>query len=304
MLKKHTYKNLTWIDLNKPTQEEVREVMEEYAIHPNVADDMLTPTFKANVDQYDNFIHLILHFPALKHTHGGSFNQELDFIIGKEFIITVRYDTIDSIHKFTKEFDTSSVLDKSSSDVGAEDIFIAMINKLYNSISHELEHAQACLKTAQEMIFHGEEKKMVQELSDIGRDLLNAKQSTAPHKDTLLSLQSVGTDFFDNEFNEKVKLIIGKYNKLRSNIENNREYLKELRNTNDSLLSTKQNETMTVLTIMAFVTFPLSLIASIFGMNTVIMPIVGHPMDFWIVLGIMIALTTIMFLYFKAQKWL
>jgi len=217
MIKKHLYKDLVWIDLKQPTQEEVRKLMDEYNIHPNVADDLLTPTFKSTVDQYEDFVYLILHFPALKHTHGISFNQEIDFIVGKKFIITARYDTIDSIHKFKKEFEANSILNKNSIDGGAENIFFLLVNKLYNSIIHELEHAHSSLKTAQEMIFHGEEKKMVRELSNIGRDLLNAKQSIAPHHETLIALQAIGDNFFDDKFAEKIKLIIAKYNKIKNN---------------------------------------------------------------------------------------
>ena len=61
---------------------------------------------------------------------------------------------------------------------------------------------------------------------------------------------------------------------------------------------------MKILTIMAFVTFPLSLIAAIFGMNTVYIPIIGTPGDFWIVMGIMGFATFLMFLYFKRKKWI
>ena len=77
----------------------------------------------------------------------------------------------------------------------------------------------------------------------------------------------------------------------------------ELRKTNDSLLSTKQNEIMKVLTLMSFVAFPLTVIASIFGMNSNL-PIVGQSNDFLIILGIMIATAIFLFGIFKFKKWL
>ena len=70
------------------------------------------------------------------------------------------------------------------------------------------------------------------------------------------------------------------------------------------MLSSKENEVMKTLTIMAFVTFPLSLIATIFGMNTVNMPIIGGDYDFWIVIGIMAIFTFAFFVFFKKNKWL
>jgi Mg2+ and Co2+ transporter CorA len=93
-------------------------------------------------------------------------------------------------------------------------------------------------------------------------------------------------------------------NETRHLVETLRAVAAEVRETNAALLNARQNEIMKTLTIMAFTTFPLSLIASIFGMNTDYLPIVGTPGDFWIVMGIMIALTASFFVYFRAKHWI
>jgi magnesium transporter len=99
-------------------------------------------------------------------------------------------------------------------------------------------------------------------------------------------------------------LITSEYVKVQSTLEGTREYLQEIRKTNDSLLTTKQNEIMKTLTIMAFVTFPLTVITGTFGMNTTHTPILGLHGDFWIVIGIMITMTSSFFIYFIWKKWL
>ncbi|MBU4480376.1 CorA family divalent cation transporter, partial [Patescibacteria group bacterium] len=163
---------------------------------------------------------------------------------------------------------------------------------------------EGALDEAEDKIFKGEERQMVKELSNISRNLLNIKQATNIHESILEDLKKDGSKLFDAKFGQSVNKIILEYQKMRKEIEINRESFDELRDTNNSLLSTKQNETMTVLTIMAFVTFPLSLLASIFGMNTIETPIVGHNNDFWIVVGIMFTLATLFFFFFKYKKWL
>jgi magnesium transporter len=96
----------------------------------------------------------------------------------------------------------------------------------------------------------------------------------------------------------------GDYDRLANEMKSNRASLLELRDTNNSLLTTKQNEIMKIFTIMAFVTFPLSLFASLFGMNTVGTPILGNRLDFWIIVGIMFAAASVFFAFFKYKKWL
>ena len=77
-----------------------------------------------------------------------------------------------------------------------------------------------------------------------------------------------------------------------------------LRLTNDSLLETKQNSIMKVLTIISFITFPLMLFSSLFGMNTENTPIIGNGLDFWIIIGIMVAVSIVLLIFFKYKKWL
>ena len=82
------------------------------------------------------------------------------------------------------------------------------------------------------------------------------------------------------------------------------EVLHELRETNNSLLTTKQGEIVKNLTIVSFITFPLALVAAIFGMNIPSTPIVHRPDGFWIVMLIMAAAALSMFAYFKRKRWL
>ncbi|MDP3996750.1 MAG: magnesium transporter CorA family protein [bacterium] len=305
MLTTHTHNRLTWIDLESPSDEEVRWIVEEYGIHPIVGQEFLTPTLKPRVDLYSDYIYLILHFPTLHSKRGNiGITKEVDFVIGKDFIITVRYDEIEALHKFSKIFEVNSILDRPNAGEHAGFIFFYMIGEAYQSLLNELEGIKDSLQVIQEKIFDGQEKDMVRALSDVSRELLSFTQATSNHKEVLNSFEIAGRRFFGEEFTYYLSKILGEYYRIEAAIETNRSFLGELRQTNNSLLSTKQNEIMKVLTIMAFITFPLSLIAGVFGMNTDNLPIVGHPQDFWIVVGLMAILTVIFFWFFKHKKWL
>lgn len=304
MISVYKHKHLTWVDVESPTSDEVRKLMETYEVDPLVAEELLLPTLKPRVEVYPGFIYLILHFPAFRHSHTGDQNQEVDFIIGKDFLITTRYDSIDPLHKFSKVFEVNSVLDRSDIGEHAGYLFFYMVRKLYKSVEHELEYINDSLEIIEEDIFEGKEKEMVVALSNVSRDLLNLKQALNPHHEVLNSFADVGKAFFGESFGKHINSIMGEYFRIKNTISTNLDTMYELRETNNSLLSTKQNEVMKVLTIMAFVTFPLSLIASIFGMNTQHMPIIGSQYDFWLVLGIMGIATFFMFVFFKKNHWL
>lgn len=305
MLARYQHGSVTWVDLVSPTQEEVRALMEEFGLEPHVAEELLTPTMRSSVDVYGAYIYLVLHFPAFKHTHTvASRPQEVDFIVGDEWLITTRYDTIDPLHRFAKIFEVNSVLDKSDFGKHASNVFFAMLMKIYQSLSDELDYIGDRLEEAEDAIFGGAEKEMVVELSNIGRDILNFKQALAPHTDVLESLAETRDTFFGNESEQNMERVSSDYFRLRNHLEGHNASLCELRETNNALLTTKQNEIMKLFTILAFVTFPLSLFTSIFGMNTQALPLVGHPYDFWIIIGIMVAATVMFFAFFKYKNWL
>jgi len=92
MINKYKHKDVDWIDLENPTPDEVREVVDKYNIDPIVGNELLSPTLRPHVDRYSDYIYMILHFPVAYDTDGKSHEikeiEEVDFIIGKDFIIT------------------------------------------------------------------------------------------------------------------------------------------------------------------------------------------------------------------------
>ncbi len=304
MIKTHTHNNLTWVDLESPSQIEAKEVMEKFGLHPLVAEELLIPSLKPKVELYKDYIYLILHFPSLKKGSRIDSAKEVDFVIGRDFIITSRFAAVEPIANFSKIMEVNSILAKEELEGHAGYIFYYLMRKLYRHSVRELGHVREKLCEIENEIFRGKEKEMVSELSKYSRELLDFKQILITHKETLESFEKHAPKILGEAFNPHVNTIHGEYNKAYAEVTANREFLGDLRETNDSLLSTKQNETMKILTMMAFVTFPLSLFTDLFSMNTAHAPIVGHAYDFEIIVVIMFAAALFMFGIFKYKKWL
>lgn len=278
--------------------------MREFDLHPSVAQEILLPTNNPRVEPYKNFIYMILHFPAIKHSHSGDGNQEIDFVIGKNFIITARYDSIDVIAKFSKIFEVNSILDKSNMGDHIGFIFYYMIKEMYQSLSHELDYLKDSLKNIEDQIFIGKEREMVIDLSKASRDLLKFHHAMNSHKQVLRSFEPVALGFFSDGFSFYVKDLINEFYKINSATGSNIESLRELRETNNSLLNAKQNEVMKTLTVMAFIILPLSFVSSVYSMNTSFIPIVGAKNDFWIIVGSMVLIGVIIYSVFRLKKWI
>ena len=300
MISKHTYNNITWVDLQSPTHEEVSNLIKEYSIPALVAEEFMSETVRSKVDLYDNLIYLILHFPINHIVNPEKTEREIDFVIGKNFLITIHYEHINSLHKFFKKFEKGSIFDQKENGDHAGFLFYHVIKELYKNVLNELENINLELRKIEHSIFEGKEKETVKIISNVNRKLLDFKQAMRFHFETLKSFESAGKKFFEPEFAYYLEATIGEYNKIKNVLDNHKDLLNDLRETNDSLLSSKTNEVMKNLTILNFVILPVGLIAGIFAMNS---KLILTSEQFFCVIGIMIFVSTAMFIVLKIKKW-
>ncbi len=305
MLTKYSSQSVAWVDLENPTEEEIRKIMEEYSVNPIVARELISPSFRSRVDLYGNLIYLILHFPRTRDNGKGEDKRdnEIDFVIGKKFIITARYSPIEALHKVSRLFEMNSLLEKSD-DRHAGHLFFRMMREIYGSLLHEIDSVRGSIREVESKIFKGREREMVVEISKISRIILDFKSAFGLHAEVLESFEVAGKKFFGQDFDYELHAIIGEYAKIENALRANSEFAGELRDTNDSLLSSKQNEIMKTITIIAFIFLPFSIIGSFFQMNTESTPLIGLPYDWLIAVGIMVSAAFTLFVVAKMKRWL
>jgi magnesium transporter len=304
MIKKNTNKSITWVDVVNPTTEDMRSLMEEFNLVPSVARELQLPTYKQKISFFDDYLYMVMHFPAFRHSHKGGEDQEIDFIVGKKFIITTRYEHIDALEKFSKDFEVNNILDKGIMEDNAGYVLYYIIKELYKSMSDEIDSIKDSLKFIESKIFKGEEKEMVTEISKTNHKLININRTTLSHKEVLESLEKSGEKIFGTGFKENFSKILDEYYRIESSLKSDIELLSGIRGTNDSLLSSKQNGTMKILTIITFLALPFSIITGFFQMNTTSTPLVGANYDWQIVVVTEVTVVVLLFIFVKIKKWL
>lgn len=306
MIYKYKYKNTTWVDLESPSHAEIMNTIEEFDLPEIMAEELGTCTLRSKVDYYDRLklIYLVLHFPVID---GGTehLEQEIDFVVGKNFLITTRYEKIDPLNNFSRLFDRDTFLDKASMGEHAGYLFIHLMRELYRNSLDNLDNINDSLKGVEEQIFKGFQTEAVTVISNTNRKYLNFKQALRHHGEILKSFESAGRDLFGDNFKYSLELISSEHNRVKNTLDVGKEILNDLRDTNDSLLSTKTNQTMKRLTAMTFTLLPITLITGIFGMNVHdSIVFIQDGRDFILVILLMVIVGLSMFVYFKAKKWL
>lgn len=303
MIKELKWHDKRWIYGDRPSQAELKSLAENYNIHPVVVEELSHPTLRPKVDRFSKFLYLILHFPVFKEHIKTSLGAEIDFIIGKDFLITISYEENVALAGFFSELGKNKDELERLFNSGAEMIFYQLLSRLYDFALRELDHIKLKIDAIDAGLAAREDEATIQEIFFLRRDILNFRRAIKPHETVVNSLESHGTAFFGETMRPYFKDIIGEYYKVWNMLENHKETVETLYDTNISFLSMRSNEIMKRLTLMAFVTFPLTLIAAILSMNITPNSFFGSPYDFLIVFAIIAVSILGMLLFFKHRKW-
>jgi Mg2+ and Co2+ transporter CorA len=294
---------LTWVNLKNPIAEEVHEVVEEYDIPPSFIGDLLTPVPRNYAHEADGFIKAAMDFPVVKRID-AEHPYEIKFIVGKQLLVTIQYEEMEALDRFKKQFEVLTTLGKTSKKLTGMNLFLSLMNELYMTSSSKLDYVESGLADIEAEIFNENERQMVGEIAKTSKRLIAYRHVLRAHEDVFFEAEPLFEKLYDGQYHADFMNIRKTYMMLIHRTNTLFETLSAIRDANDAMLTTKQNETIKTLTIMAFITFPLTLFSSMFGMNTEATPIIGHKYDFWIIIGVMFCVSIFFFSFFKYKKWM
>ena len=305
MIFRYEYPGGVWVDLEKPSGEEIRQIAQEFSISERLEAELLSPTPSPLAAGDEGTALLVLHFPVHAAEGGDAKSQEIDFIVGTKFIITVRYEVIVPLHHLKKLLETQKLVSGQhaiSTDVLLEILFA----HLYTSVRDHTDHTADKLARVEQDMFDGHERQTVRTISGIGREFLHLEAALANQEESLGHFLKAlaARQFFGPSFTERAQRILDERTQVARLIKTHRAISTELRETNGALLEARQNEIMKTLTIINFIFLPLGLITWTFAMRTEGMPFISSPNAFWIVLGIMLGVALLLTAFFLKKRWL
>lgn len=305
MISRYNYRDFTWVDLESPTPEETLHIAEEYNIPHHIADELQSNTIRPKVENTKNTLFLVLHFPNTAGNTTKHKAYEIDFIIGKNFLITAHYEPIEALYEFSKTFEVSTILDRDARASNSGFVFSALIRALYKNCLEELDTMTHTLNALEREIFSTKEDITIKHIAAISKKILDFRQATRSHAEILKSFASTSVALFGQEYKETAEILISEYAKVHNALEQNRDTLIELKDTHTAIISSHTQEIMKVFTVITVLILPMALLAAIF---TIPVPeeiaLIRSQMQFYFVVGAMTLTGLVMLLFFKLKKWI
>lgn len=304
-MNKISHKGLTWIDIEKPNANDILFLKEKFNLHPLVLQEFTSPSQRPRAEEFDNCLYVVMHIPLFDRKTRVTVSGELDIVITKDHLITTHMGENIPLKAVQKEFreDEATIHAAMSSSSGFLLYFI--LEKLLSFCFPKIDHINERLNEIEKKIFNGQEKEMVKETSIVKRDILAFRRTLKPQRSILESLVQKHYNLLEDELNKYLQDLIGTNIRVWNALENTKEVIKSLEETNNSLLSYKINEAMRFLAAVSLITFALSVTVGIFGMAPFQNFSAAQNKDtFWLVILFMGLVATALLLLFRRKKWL
>jgi magnesium transporter len=301
----HTKNKLSWLNITNAQSKEINYLRKKYAFK---LDHLKSSMSKVSAQRpiffpEDKYVFLILHFPAF--VGEKVIEAEIDFFIGHQFFITIHNNNLPTLNKLfsISKKDQHSLLSFKSESSAT--LLYELLNLLVDDIYKVIDRNSLNIKEVEYLIFEYKQKVAVEKILYLRRSIINIRKILQNHKNILQRLSTMQSSLVPAELIKKQYGQLVEHSKrIWEMLDNQKEMIEILNDTNESLLNNRMTTIMKTLTIFTVILLPLNLVAAIFGMNVVNTPLSSHPNGFWIIGLIMILASFSLLLIFKSKKWL
>jgi magnesium transporter len=296
---------LRWVNIEIPGAPERGWLEEHFDFHALDLEDVLSRNQRPKIDSYDDYLFIVLHFPIFDPSVGRLGTGELDLFVGPGFLITIPNQPLQPVEYLFERCRSKEELREQLFSRGSGYLLYRIVDDSFDYCFPMLRKIGNKLDALEEEIFEGRSEEIVRDISNVKQEIINFRKVIRPERPVLRDLESVKHRYLAPDLDLEIYFddIVDANERIWDMLENYKEVVEALEDTNESVISHRVNDILRVLTSISVIVLPLTLIASVWGMN------VGVPGEhdttaFWIVLGAMVAILVGMVAYFRRRGWL
>ena len=295
---------VTWIDLVLPSADDVEGLRQRFPyIHPLNLEDLRSPIERPKLDQDDDYLFVVMHFPIWDSRHEISRASEVDIFVGRDYVITVHNGTLKPLVGMYERCESAEHERQTLLGRGACHAFYTLVDQLVDYVFPILRKVDSRIHAIEDTLFESNAKRVIQEIALLRRDIISLRRIIRQQIPILQQLESVDHPILHDHMDVYFGDIADHLFKQRDIADENYEIINSFAESADTLSSYRINEVMRILTVISVIMLPLTLISSIYGMN-IELPFAEDPHAFIITAGIMIMIVILMLAYFRRRNWL
>jgi magnesium transporter len=294
---------LTWIHLDAPDPETATALAERFGWHALDVEDVLSKRQRPKVDEYPDYLFAVLHFPFYDKAVQRLNAAELDVFIGNGYLVTLpNVELLPVTRLFQRCLDDEELRENLFSKSSGY-LLYHVLDDLFDYCFPILDKIGHKLDSIEDEMFEGRSDEVVRDISNVKQEIISYRKIIKPERSTLRGLERYTERYLPEELVDVYfDDIVDAAERIWDLLDNYKEVVEALEDTNESVISHRQNDVLRILTVFSVILLPLTLISGIFGMN-VHFPGFGTSTGFWAIVGIMVATIVGLAAFFRYKRW-
>jgi magnesium transporter len=260
-------KGLTWIHVDQPGPLEAAVLAERFGFHDLDIEDVLSKRQRPKIDEYESYLFVVLHFPFYDKTVQRLNAAELDVFIGSDFVITLPNAELLPVTYLFDRCDQDPELREELFSKGSGYLLYHVLDDLFDYCFPILDKIGHKLDAIEDGLFEGRSEEIVRDISNAKQEIIAYRKIIKPERSTIRLLERYTQRFLPEELDLYFDDIVDAAERIWDLLDNYKEVVEALEQTNESVISHRQQYRLQILTVFSVIFLPLTLISGIFGMN-------------------------------------
>ena len=295
--------DVRWVNIEQPRHSHRAWLEERFDFHALDYEDVFSRNQRPKIDEYDDYLFIVLYFPRFD-KHVGRLNAaELDLFVGPDFLVTLPNQPLQPVEYLFERCRANDELREQWFSKGSGYLLYKIVDACVDASFPMLAKMGNKLERIEDEIFEGRSKEVVRDISNVKQEIINFRKIVRPQRAVFTDLERTKQRYLAEDLDLYFDDINDASERVWQMLETYKETVEALEATNESVLSHQLNDVLRVLTVLSVVFLPLTLIASIFGMN-VHVPGEQETVPFWVIIALMVVVGGAMIAFFRRRNWL
>lgn len=292
--------NLLWVDIEKPTKEDFQTIQDIFDFHPLCIETCKRFSQMPKVDDYGDYIFLVMHRISFDKKTGTIGLNELDMFLGKNYLVTIHMFESDVIHELREKIDTHTHL----SSEGIDFLMYTIINDVIDKYFPVVDALDDLIDELEGLVIKNKAgHRIAYRAIRIRRNIAELKKITGPQREVIGRLARHENKLISERTAIYFRDVYDNIIRIYSMLETHRDLIASTFEAYLSLTNNRMNQVMKQLTLIATIFLPLTFITGIYGMNFQSMPELASPLGYPAALSLMLIIGLGFYVYFRRKGW-
>lgn len=295
---------MRWIQLESPGPAEIAWLEEEFAFHELDLEDVRSRRQRPKVDEYPDYVFVVLHFPWYDKPSGRLFPAEVNAFIGPDFLITIPNVPLKPVSNVFRRLEANEEERAEWFAKGSGFLFYEVLDSLYGYCFPILDQIGRKLEEIEDHLFERDpDESVVRMISNVKQEIISYRKITKPQRPVLRQLERAGERYLaSEELDIYYDDLVDSAERIWDLLENYKEVAEALSETNETAINHRQNRILQVLTVLTVVFLPVTFVTNLFGMNVPV-PFEHTAIAFAAILAVLIGTVAVLLGIFKWLRW-